>query len=1007
MARTAFSRGLRGRCLGSLAALVSALFSLLLPGSANAQSAELAYKLFDPGDWGWWGCDADESAAWMKSMYEGPRLPFTLSLHGMTMEQVEARSFHLSVTLGGREIWTKDMPGKDLTSTTRMFNGDRTKTEWGQRFRVQLRPGVELPTDYAESPRTFQFVVSLQSPSAQVTLEHSSHCNVKGAPKPSQPAQPPTPPPAEKEPELPPLPDYHIALETNKVTDAPFSGVVTGDGSRLRFQVALPAVKNVKATAQRGWFETEDGQRLQENVSLSGTTILFYHPPEYVDEQALTREIQLPAPSFPAQPGPWTHTWAAPETVRFEFVDARGQSQSRQGEILLVRPPVVFIHGFLGDANTWKGMAGALSARKFATRAEDYYGDDESGSANVRGQAMLLRRYLEDERARYAKAGLMMERVDLVTHSMGGLIGRYYVNGYSGYEGDVRKLIMIGTPNHGIVSYKRNVFGRIASMYEGMFGKGAHSGMKSDVYYTSALLAAMNQGEAAGAHLNPNVQYGNIFQRPHDQVTADHSAHLQGVETFAYNGQIYTHSSALGTPTIVDAPPTVAKVVEWLTSDIPEGGFTTLTAQVRAMDEPVIIRTPDFVGGASVMTERTATAAPASLAYTDRVRTGAGRAVVTWRLNGHPFAEVVIEPGSEIGLAGESPWRVSVMMFEGKARFRSFKSPGAEGEIETLLVPRDYGPETYDMAVTADLTTFGTEYAVSRDGSGWQVTVLDGRVQLESNAGPSTAPVVLNPSQAAVVRAGGQVAPVAQPAESWWAEGKAWAEAPSAQRPTEAGTTVPPRTDPPPVEVSGRPGATGGRTPADAYALDAYPADFATLAPRITDRANRGFTPVGLAVHGGQVHVLYLAGSVMPITDWRLDWFGDAQALQQGITARMNEGYLPNGLAWSEGRYYVLFVHAEFTGTAWQIVSSELDLQAVKRDIQPWLEKDYVPFDVTLANGKYLTLLVQITEERSGKWSLDGARLGDVRALIERQLGNGLVPWGLLVDEVANVLFIG
>lgn len=199
----------------------------------------------------------------------------------------------------------------------------------------------------------------------------------------------------------------------------------------------------------------------------------------------------------------------------------------------------------------------------------------------------------------------------------------------------------------------------------------------------------------------------------------------------------------------------------------------------------------------------------------------------------------------------------------------------------------------------------------------------------------------------------------------------------------------------------------GGVTFDDVYALDTYPMDLGSLGGRITARAEAGYTPVGINFYGGQAHVLYLGSGVMPISEWQIDIHTDTNQLQQGINTRMNEGYLPNGLAWQDGSYYVLFVKTDFTGTAWQIVTSALDLQAVQRDMGPWLEQDYVPFGVTLAGGQYLTLLVQLPEELAQRWSLEGTQTEGMQSLIEQQLLQGFFPWGLLVDSVANVLFLG
>ena len=91
---------------------------------------------------------------------------------------------------------------------------------------------------------------------------------------------------------------------------------------------------------------------------------------------------------------------------------------------------------------------------------------------------------------------------------MGGLFARNYAHNFPTYGDDVRKLIMVATPNHGIEWYnlKRNVFGIFASGLQGQ-----HKTLALEVRSSSPTIKAMNKGEDEGHHLNYDVQYGNIY----------------------------------------------------------------------------------------------------------------------------------------------------------------------------------------------------------------------------------------------------------------------------------------------------------------------------------------------------------------------------------------------------------------------------------------------------------------------------------------------------------------
>jgi pimeloyl-ACP methyl ester carboxylesterase len=103
------------------------------------------------------------------------------------------------------------------------------------------------------------------------------------------------------------------------------------------------------------------------------------------------------------------------------------------------RHPVILLHGFGMNRTQWIWMASRLRARGHGP----IYGLNYFSLQTVRASAKALAREVE----------LVLERegtgqVDIVAHSLGGIVARYYIERMSG-GGKVARLITIGTPHGG------------------------------------------------------------------------------------------------------------------------------------------------------------------------------------------------------------------------------------------------------------------------------------------------------------------------------------------------------------------------------------------------------------------------------------------------------------------------------------------------------------------------------------------------------------------------------
>jgi pimeloyl-ACP methyl ester carboxylesterase len=109
-------------------------------------------------------------------------------------------------------------------------------------------------------------------------------------------------------------------------------------------------------------------------------------------------------------------------------------------EVTPEAPPILIIHGFLGTRGSMYLLERRLVEDGFVVVSFNL------GTLNVRDirrSAFLIHRKIERILAQTPS-----QRIDIIGHSMGGLIGLYYVKKLGGHA-RVRKLIMMGTPLRG------------------------------------------------------------------------------------------------------------------------------------------------------------------------------------------------------------------------------------------------------------------------------------------------------------------------------------------------------------------------------------------------------------------------------------------------------------------------------------------------------------------------------------------------------------------------------
>ncbi len=128
--------------------------------------------------------------------------------------------------------------------------------------------------------------------------------------------------------------------------------------------------------------------------------------------------------------------------------------------VVNVPDPILLIHGIFGSYKSfdssmfenqgfdvyildYNGPIPKLVHKNETIEFTQFEGISNESNGDIASYAHILSHSINEVKQR-----ANVQKVDIVTHSMGGLIARWYIN-KGNYNDDIRKLIMIGTPNHG------------------------------------------------------------------------------------------------------------------------------------------------------------------------------------------------------------------------------------------------------------------------------------------------------------------------------------------------------------------------------------------------------------------------------------------------------------------------------------------------------------------------------------------------------------------------------
>jgi pimeloyl-ACP methyl ester carboxylesterase len=174
----------------------------------------------------------------------------------------------------------------------------------------------------------------------------------------------------------------------------------------------------------------------------------------------------------------------------------------------LIRPPVIMLHGYQEQPDIFEGMKEFLLNKKFECTVPSY-----KSELGVENGATELDRFLYKQKQIYLNKGVQINKFDIIAHSMGGLVARYYScsRSYIGKE-DINKIIFVSVPHKG--SYWASLG---ANLYN---DQGIRDLTPDNRLLSKVMPSLLNNG------LNKFIQTGSILGQ-YDEVVTSESASLE------------------------------------------------------------------------------------------------------------------------------------------------------------------------------------------------------------------------------------------------------------------------------------------------------------------------------------------------------------------------------------------------------------------------------------------------------------------------------------------------
>jgi len=256
-----------------------------------------------------------------------------------------------------------------------------------------------------------------------------------------------------------------------------------------------------------------------------------------------------------------TDLGANPQSIQI-IASISGTDINSTVSLNLVPVPIVFVHGYRETADVFDNLNEFISSKGYSCTSIDY-----DSTLGIEYGAKELELFLQKQKQEFLSQGVLVNKFDLIVHSMGGLVARYY-SGSKNYlkNDDINKIIFLSVPHKGSV---------LASIGEEYFNdKSIKELVPDNELFVSIFPHTINGG------LNNSIQIGNLLSQ-YDEVVTGESASLDkwGIKTEIFNvGDNNFTVNNLLSGNILDAPNhkgilnnnmVFNRIVEMLNTDMP------------------------------------------------------------------------------------------------------------------------------------------------------------------------------------------------------------------------------------------------------------------------------------------------------------------------------------------------------------------------------------------------------------------------------------------------------
>lgn len=247
-------------------------------------------------------------------------------------------------------------------------------------------------------------------------------------------------------------------------TDA-LHGAVAGEfiaGARLKLSVD-------EIDAPAAWGHVNDAGQFVEGLKTGGIDGSYTQAQAQNQPEDTLLQIYTPPVEFDLSGANTAHERDLNLAVRIQASAEYAIVLSKP--LVLVKPPVVLVHGINSGPGAWTAFAAELDGNRgfrsfrvdhsggaFNSGAPTYGGNGDvhdsyafvrGGMPESSGVAEALSHFRNGHPSAHDGKKIVVQKVDIVASSYGGLLSRWYIEQAPDYDNNVRKLITLGTPHRG------------------------------------------------------------------------------------------------------------------------------------------------------------------------------------------------------------------------------------------------------------------------------------------------------------------------------------------------------------------------------------------------------------------------------------------------------------------------------------------------------------------------------------------------------------------------------